>query len=38
MNKAFKKCKLTNKQLTTWSEFYKRQYMWNVTLEKEIKE
>lgn len=33
MNKAFKNCKLTNKQVTTWMRFYKRQAMLNASLE-----
>lgn len=32
MNNAFSKFKLTNKQMTTWTNFYKRQYMFNVML------
>ena len=38
MNRAFKKPKLTNKQLTTWAKFKKRQYLLNALLTKFSKE
>ena len=38
MNRAFKKPKLTNKQLTTWAKYNKRQYMLNAFFTKFSKE